>query len=63
MKEKGRDMNRWQVVFEVTLDKKPDESKDEALQRAKLLMETLIADDGIAHYHVLQRPEVVVEFD
>ena len=56
-------MNRWQVIFEVTLDIKDGESKESALQRAKMLMGTLFTDDGIAHYHVLQLPKVVVEFD
>ncbi len=56
-------MNRWQIIFEVTLDIKDDESHAMALQRAKLLMGTLITDEGIAHYHVLQQPKVVVEFD
>ena len=56
-------MNRWQVIFEVTLDIKDGESKESALQRAKMLMGTLFIDDGIAHYHVLQQPKIVVEFD
>ena len=56
-------MERWQVIFEVTLDIKDEESQAMALQRAKLLMGTLFTDDGIAHYHILQQPKVVVEFD
>jgi len=62
-KSGGMKMNRWQVIFEVTLDIKDGESKESALQRAKMLMGTLFIDDGIAHYHVLQQPKIVVEFD
>ena len=54
---------RWQIIFEVTLDIKDDESQATALQRAKLLMGELISDGGIAHYHVLQQPKIVIEFD
>ncbi len=42
---------------------KEGETPHEAAQRAKLLMGTLFIDDGIAHYHILQQPKVVVEFD
>ena len=55
--------NRWQIIFEVTLDIKDGDNQMVALQRAKLLMGELITDEGIAHYHVLQQPKVVVEFD
>ena len=54
---------RWQVIFEVTLTFKEGESQSDALQRAKLLMGELFTDEGIAHYHVLQQPKVVIEFD
>jgi len=53
------EMNRWQVIFEITMDIKEGETPHEASQRAKLLMGTLITDEGIAHYHVLQQPKVV----
>ncbi len=56
-------MNRRQVIFEITMNIKEGETPHEATQRAKLLMGTLISDEGIAHYHVLQQPKVVVEFD
>lgn len=54
---------RWQVIFEVTFDIKDDESHALALMRAKLLMGELLTDEGFAHYHVLQQPKIVVEFD
>ncbi len=55
-------MNRRQVIFEITMNIKEGETPHEATQRATLLMGTLISDEGIAHYHVLQQPKVVVEF-
>lgn len=55
-------MNRWQVIFEVTLDIKEDDNEHVALARAKIAMEKIRGKE-LAHYHVLQQPKVVVEFD
>ncbi len=55
-------MNRWQVIFEVTLNVKDGDSQLVALQRAKDAMGKLRGKE-IAHYHVLQQPKVVFEFD
>ena len=57
-------MDRWQVIFEVTLDiKEGDKNPNDALRRAKLIMGELLTDEGFAHYHVLQQPKIVSEFD
>lgn len=55
--------NRWQLIFEITLDIKDGDNKNVVLDKVKLAMEKLITDKDIAHYHVLQQPKVVFEFD
>ncbi len=55
-------IERWQVIFEVTLDIQGDESKYAALERAKEAMEKIRGED-IVHYHVLGQPSKVVEVD
>lgn len=53
---------RWQVIFEVTLDIKGGDNQYVALERAKRAMDRIQGTE-VAHYHVLQQPKVVVEFD
>lgn len=54
--------NRWQVIVEVTLDIEDDDSEWSAVKRTKAALEKIRGKE-IAHYHILQQPKVVVEFD
>jgi hypothetical protein len=55
-------MQRWQVIVELTSDIKPDESPMQGLMRVKDALDPVLGDT-IKHYHILQKPKIVEEFD
>lgn len=53
--------DRWQVIVELTLDIQSGDNENTARERAKSALAELGSD--IAHYHILEKPKVVFEFD
>lgn len=59
---------RWQVIVELTFDPFPTEPPHKALDRVKLSLDALLERSPttgcpISHYHILQQPKIVAEFD
>lgn len=56
---------RWQVILEITFDPiTKEEPPHEALERAKRSLDAMLEKSPtINHYHILQQPKYVHEFD